>query len=61
MPEPVYPDISDILARKEEARHERARLPYGQKILIVEKMRRELLTLLEAGRRRRAAQAAERG
>ena len=34
-----YPDISDILARKAEARKERAKLPFAEKIEIVEKLR----------------------
>ena len=53
MPEPSYPEIKDIFVRKAEARLERARLTYGQKILIVEKMRWEVQPLREAGRRRR--------
>lgn len=32
----------DILARKKEGRHELARLPFGKKVLIVERMREEL-------------------
>ena len=52
MPGPSFPEIKDIFVRKAEARLERAKLPYGQKVLIVEKMRREVQPLREAGRRR---------
>jgi hypothetical protein len=31
-----------ILARKKDARHDLARLPFGQKVLIVEQMRERL-------------------
>jgi len=34
-----YPDISDILARKAEARKERAKLSFAEKIAIIERMR----------------------
>jgi hypothetical protein len=39
MKEPIeaaYPDVSEIFRRKAEARKERAALPYGEKIAIVE-------------------------
>ena len=52
MSELTYPEIKDIFVRKAEARLERARLTYGQKVLIVEKMRREVQPLHEAGDRR---------
>ncbi|CAN7375687.1 hypothetical protein [Rhizobium sp. LjRoot254] len=35
-------NILDILARKEQARKERAQLSFGQKVLIVEAMRKRL-------------------
>lgn len=54
-----YPEISEIFARKAEARLARAKLPYWQKILIVEKMRREVQPLREAGRRHREQKAAQ--
>jgi hypothetical protein len=34
-----YPDISDILARKAEARKERANLSFAEKIAIIERLR----------------------
>lgn len=52
---PVYPDISDILRRKAEARKERAALPYGEKIAIVEAMR-ERLAPFKRAREERIAQ-----
>ncbi len=44
----------DILARKAEARHERARMSFGEKVLIVERMRVELapFSALRARRQR---------
>lgn len=35
-------NIVDIVARKEQARKERAQLSFGQKVLIVETMRERL-------------------
>jgi hypothetical protein len=35
----IYPDPSDIFARKAEARRERAKLSFAQKIAIIEAMR----------------------
>jgi hypothetical protein len=35
----TYPDISDILARKAEARKERAKLSFVEKIAIIERLR----------------------
>jgi len=40
-----YPDISDILARKEARRREIRRLTFGEKIAMVEKMRERLAPL----------------
>ena len=48
-----YPDISHILARKEEARREKAALPYAEKIGIVERMRDRLRPLNAAREARR--------
>ena len=36
-PRIIYPDISDILARKEEGRQEVGRRSFGEKIAILEK------------------------
>jgi hypothetical protein len=35
----VYPDISDILARKQRGREKLASLPFGKKIKLLEAMR----------------------
>jgi hypothetical protein len=59
-PGPAYPDISDILRRKAEAREERARLPYGEKIAIVEALRERLAPFKEA-REANAAGARQEG
>jgi hypothetical protein len=50
----------DILARKKEGRHELARLSFGEKVLIVERMREELapFSAMRAKRRENAAVAA---
>ena len=51
----VYPDISDILARKAEGRTEAARRSFGEKIAWVEQMRERLAPLKRAREERRAA------
>jgi hypothetical protein len=48
-----YPDISDILARKAEERRLRARMSFADKILWVEKARRELAPFDQLRRERR--------
>ncbi len=50
----------DILTRKKEGRHELARLSFGKKVLIVERMREELAPFcaMRAKRRENAAAAA---
>jgi hypothetical protein len=53
--EPAYPDVSDILRRKAEARKERAALPYGEKIAIVEALRERLAPFKRAREEREAA------
>ena len=50
----VYPDISDILARKTEARREIAARSFGEKIALVEKLRERLAPFKEAREQRRA-------
>ena len=52
----------DILARKKEGRHELARLSFGKKVLIVERMREELAPFraMRSKRRDDAAVAARR-
>ena len=54
----IYPDISDILARKEEGRRELARLSFGEKIAWCEKMREFLAPLKRAREARHAGQCA---
>jgi hypothetical protein len=51
---PSFPDISDLLALRARGRQERARLSFGEKIAIVERMRERLADL---GRLREAVQA----
>lgn len=50
----------DIVARKKEGRHELARLSFGKKVLIVERMREELAPFraMRTKRREDAAVAA---
>jgi hypothetical protein len=43
-----YPDISDVIARKQEARRARAALSFGEKIEIVERLRERLRPMREA-------------
>ena len=54
----VYPDISDILARKEQRRREIRRLSFGEKIALVEKMRERLAPFRRIREARRAADRA---
>ncbi len=53
---PIYPDISDILARKAEGRRDAARRSFGEKIAWVEEMRERLAPLKRAREERQAAQ-----
>ena len=41
----IYPDISDILALKQEGRRQIAKHPFGMKIAMVEAMRERLAPL----------------
>ena len=41
----IYPDISDILALKQEGRRQIAKRPFGMKIAMVEAMRERLAPL----------------
>jgi hypothetical protein len=45
--------IDDIIARKREARAERARLSFGQKVMIVESMRERLAPFNKMRERRK--------
>jgi hypothetical protein len=49
-----YPDISDILARKAEARKDRAKLPFAEKIAVIERMRERDAPFRKAREARRA-------
>lgn len=51
----------DILARKKEGRHELARLSFGKKVLIVERMREELAPFRAMRTKRREDAAAAAG
>jgi hypothetical protein len=53
---PIYPDISDILARKAEGRRDAARRTFGEKIAWAEEMRERLAPLKRAREERIAAQ-----
>jgi hypothetical protein len=50
----IYPEISDILARKAEGRREIAARTFGEKIALVEKLRERLAPFKEAREQRRA-------
>jgi hypothetical protein len=52
----VYPDISDILARKAEGRREIAGFSFGEKIAMVERMRERLAPFKKAREQRSAAE-----
>ena len=49
-----YPDIGDILARKAKGRLELARLGFGDKLDILEKLREQVAPIVRARRRRHA-------
>jgi hypothetical protein len=53
----IYPDLSELHARKEQGRREAARRTLGEKIAIVEAMR-ERLAPLKLAREARASRAA---
>jgi very-short-patch-repair endonuclease len=55
-----YPDISDILARKERARRARARMSFVEKILWCGQMRERLAPFTRAREQGLALQAARR-
>jgi len=54
MSSPKYPDISDIIARKEDGRRELAALSFSRKLAILEEMRERLAPLRKAFEKRRA-------
>lgn len=51
----VFPDISDILARKAEGRREIARRSFGEKIAMMEALRERVEPFKRAREARRAA------
>jgi hypothetical protein len=56
-PHIVYPDISDLLARKEEGSQEASRRSFGEKIAMLERMRERFAPLkrMREERQERAA------
>jgi len=54
-----YPDIADILARKARGRRARARLSFGEKLEILDRMREDAAPIV-AAREARVRQAARR-
>lgn len=47
-----YPDISDIIARKEQGRRDLARLSFGEKIARMEALRERLQPMKKAREKR---------
>jgi len=54
MNEVIYPDVSDILARKKAGRQEISRRSFGEKIAMVEAMRERLAPLKRIRQERHA-------
>ena len=54
MNELIYPNVSDILARKKAARRDISRRPFGEKIAMVEVMRERLVPLKRIRQERHA-------
>jgi hypothetical protein len=54
MSQTIYPDVTDILARKKEGRREISRRSLGEKIAMVEAMRERLAPLKRIREERRA-------
>jgi len=52
-----YPDISDILARKEAARREKSAWPFQRKVEAVERMRERVQSMRAARERQRKRQS----
>jgi hypothetical protein len=57
MTKTTYPDISDILERKAEGRRDIARRSFGEKIAMMESLRKRLAPFKRARERRRAAKS----
>ena len=56
MSEKVYPDLSDIYARKAEARRASAGLSFGEKIALMEALRERMAPFKKLREERRAQQ-----
>jgi len=56
----TYPDVSDILARKEAGRRDLARLSFGEKIARLEALRERLAPLKRAREMRRVTEVRDR-
>jgi len=50
-----YPDISDIIARKQAGRRQRAKLSFAEKLDIVDALRERVRPIVEARNARRLA------
>lgn len=50
-----YPDISDIIAQKARGRRERARLSFGEKLEILDKLRASIEPIVHARQARRSS------
>ena len=57
----IYPDVSDILARKAEGRRDISRRSFGEKIAMVEELRERLAPFKRARELRIAAKSLRRG
>jgi hypothetical protein len=55
----IYPDISDLLEQKAEARRIRAKRSFGEKIAAMEALRERLKPFKEAREKRKAARRKE--
>ena len=55
-----YPDISDILVRKAQGRRELARLSFGDKLDMLEKLRDRVAPIVQARRLRHPQPAASK-
>ena len=55
----IFPDISDLLEQKAEARRIRAKRSFGEKIAAMEALRERLKPFKEAREKRKAARRKE--
>jgi hypothetical protein len=56
----TYPDISDILACKEEGRRARARLSFAEKLAALDALRERTLPLVKAREERKKQNASSK-